>query len=189
MTNTLVPDIVKPKKRTPTPSVLAHNAAAKAARAAAKAPAKRGRPPGPPKVAAPKPSGYVFGRPTSYDPSYCQKAVELGEQGKSPVQIAAHFNVPRQTLHSWRQAHAEFAEAMVLAHDKAQAFWENVGAVGAQTKTVDNAIWSRIMAQRFKEDWREVKAVEHSGQIDTGRSSIVEDILGLVAKSRVKDLI
>lgn len=189
MTDDPIPDIVKPKKRTPTPSVLAHNAAAKAARVAAKAPQKRGPKPKPKPPAAPKPSGYVFGRPTSYTSDYCQLAIRLGENGKSPVQIAAHLNVPRQTLNSWKQAHPEFAEAMVLAHDKAQAFWENVGAIGAQTKTVDNAIWSRIMAQRFKEDWREVKAVEHSGQIDTGRTSIVEDILGLVAKSRVKDLV
>ena len=137
----------------------------------------------------PKPVGYAYGRPTTYLPDYCSKVVELGLGGLSPVQIASQLGTTRQTMNGWKQAHPEFAAAMVQSAEHAQAFWEEVGATGARTKTVDGAIWTKIMTQRFKEDWKEVKAVEHSGQIDTGRQSIVDDILGLVAKSRVKDLV
>jgi len=137
----------------------------------------------------PKPVGYVYGRPTTYLADYCSKAVELGLDGLSPVQIASQLGTTRTTMNGWKQAHPEFAAAMVQSAEHAQAYWEGVGATGAKTKTVDGAIWTKIMTQRFKEDWKEVKAVEHSGQIDTGRQSVVADILGLVAKSRVKDLV
>lgn len=177
----------------------AHKAISKARKRAAPKKPSTGRPVGRPKTkttaagvvmpAAPKPAGYVFGRPTKYDPAHCLTVLDLGDRGWSTVQMASHFGVGRTTIADWRKAYPAFEEAMSIAFDKAQAYWETVGQIGAQTKTVDATIWGKIMQQRFKEDWKEVKAVEHSGQIDTGRTSVVEDILALVAKGRVKDLV
>lgn len=129
------------------------------------------------------------GRKTMYQPEFCDEIIDLGRLGWSKVQCASHFNVLRQTLYEWRKQYPDFAEAMAIADEHAQAYWENVGHTGATTKTVDGTIWGKIMSARFKDDWREVKGVEHSGQIDTGRTNLMSDIMGLLAQRKVKDLV
>jgi hypothetical protein len=39
------------------------------------------------------------GRPTTYDPSYCERVIELGEKGKSKAQIASALRVSRKSLY------------------------------------------------------------------------------------------
>lgn len=137
----------------------------------------------------PKPPGYVFGRPTAYHPDYCATVIAMGELGKSLVQMAAYFKVTRQTVLNWCEQHEAFRDAMAIAMEQAQAYWEDLGAKGAGDKSVDATIWGKTMSARFKEDWKEVKATEHSGKIDTGKNTLVTDILALLTKANTKDLV
>lgn len=52
---------------------------------------------------------------------------------------------------------------MEYARDLAQACWEDLGQDGMSKPGFNASIWSRSMAARFSEDWREVKATELSG--------------------------
>ena len=105
-----------------------------------------------------------MGRPTSYDPSYCDEVVELGRQGMSVVEMACSIGVSRNTLETnWTEAHPEFLEAFRRAKDESQAWWERTGRVGMLAKTIDGSIFSRSMAARFPHDWRETKRNEHTG--------------------------
>lgn len=102
-------------------------------------------------------------RPTDYDAKYCEAVVELGRLGKSRAYIAAKLGVARQTLHNWERAYPEFLDAMDHARDLAQMWWEEEGQVGMAKQGFNASIWSRSMAARFPDDWREVRATEHSG--------------------------
>ena len=105
-----------------------------------------------------------MGRPTLYDPSYCETVIELGKQGMSVVEMACEIGVSRATLEAnWPKEHPEFLEAFTRAREESQAWWEKAGRVGMTGKTIDPSIWSRSMAARFPRDWREVKGTEHSG--------------------------
>jgi hypothetical protein len=106
----------------------------------------------------------MMGRPSLYDPSYCERVIELGKQGMSVVEMACEIGVSRNTLETnWPAEHPEFLEAFVRAKDESQAWWEKAGRVGMAGKNIDAAIWSRSMAARFPNDWRETKRNEHSG--------------------------
>lgn len=105
-----------------------------------------------------------MGRPSEYDPAYCERVIELGKQGLSVVEMACNIGVSRATLETnWPAAHPEFLEAFTRAREESQAWWENAGRVGMAGKNIDAAIWSRSMAARFPKDWREVKREEHTG--------------------------
>ena len=52
------------------------------------------------------------GRPSTYDPAFCERVIELGEQGKSKAQIAKALRISRKSLYLWMKVHPEFAEAM-----------------------------------------------------------------------------
>ena len=103
-------------------------------------------------------------RPTDYDPSYCDTAVEAGRQGKSLTWIATELDTTRQTLHNWMAAHPEFLDAITHAKQLSQRWWEDKGQEGMEKPGFNASVWSRSMAARFPDDWREVKGTELTGK-------------------------
>jgi hypothetical protein len=104
-----------------------------------------------------------FGRPTLYDPSFCEKVIELGRQGKSPVQMAAEFDVVRQTLYNWAEEHPDFLAAFTRARELSQVWFENAGQTGLFTPGFNAALWSKQMSARFREEYTDTNKQELSG--------------------------
>ena len=112
-----------------------------------------------------KPDGYVFGRPTDYDASLCEKVIAWGKLGKSRAWIADELNIVRNTLKNWEATHPDFLIAMERAKQAEQRWWEDAGQGGMFADKFSAPVWSRSMAARFPEDWRESKQVEHKGGV------------------------
>lgn len=102
-------------------------------------------------------------RPSSYDPAYCEQVIEYGRDGKSLTWIATEIGVVKQTIHNWMKEFPEFLDAMTRAKDLAQRWWEDKGQEGLTSQGFNASVWSRSMAARFPDDWREVKGQEISG--------------------------
>jgi len=107
------------------------------------------------------------GRPTLYDPAYCEKVIELGRIGKSVEQIAALLNVSLRTMYSWRDAHEEFLHALDDAKTYEQAWWEEQAAAymveNKESDRLNSTLWSRSMAARFPKKYRESTKQEITG--------------------------
>jgi hypothetical protein len=103
------------------------------------------------------------GRPSSYDPSYCDKVIEYGKAGKSITWMAATIGVTRQTFFNWADTHPEFLDALTRAKELAQLWWEDAGQMGMTSDKFNSSVWSRSMAARFPEDWREKTSTEVTG--------------------------
>jgi len=111
-------------------------------------------------------TGKPVGRPTNYDAAYCQKVIDLGTEGYSIVEMAAEIGVARTTLERlWPEAHPEFLQALDEARDRSQAWWETQGRKNLTADKFQAALYSRSMAARFPNDWRESKQVEHKGGV------------------------
>jgi transposase-like protein len=107
------------------------------------------------------------GRPSLYDPAYCEKVVELGRIGKSVEQISAILNVSLRTMYSWRDAHEEFLHALDDAKTYEQAWWEEQAAAymveNKESDKLNTGLWSRSMAARFPKKYRESTKTEITG--------------------------
>jgi len=106
------------------------------------------------------------GRPTDYKEEYCNSVIEFGKQGFSRVQMAAELEVAKATIQNWEKEHPEFLAAMTRAMTLSQAWWEKNGQeclVMPAGVSFQASAWSRSMAARFPDDWREKTATEHSG--------------------------
>lgn len=101
------------------------------------------------------------GRPTKYRPEYCEAVIKLGKEGKSPAQMAAHFDVARSTIDEWAENHEEFSEAYARALAHCQNWWENKGQAALDTRDFNSAVWAKSMSARFRDDYTERK--EHTG--------------------------
>lgn len=118
----------------------------------------------------PSKHGKFLGRPTKYDPAYCEKVVELGKQGLSKHQIASELGLVISNLMNWAEVHPEFHEAMSLAVQYSMSYWEQMAHLhmietpgGPKLNT---GLWSRSMAARFPEQYRENSKVELTGKND-----------------------
>lgn len=104
------------------------------------------------------------GRPSAYDPSFCERVIELGKTGASVVEMACEIGVSRATLETnWPVAHPEFLEALEAGRAECQRWWEKKGRESLDKSGFQASMWSRSMAARFPKDWREKQAHEHSG--------------------------
>lgn len=103
------------------------------------------------------------GRPSKYDPSYCDRVVELGAEGHSPEAIAAQIGVLRQTMMAWADQHPEFFAALQRAKDLELLWWEEAGRKALYADKFQQAVWAKSMQARFRDKYTEKQQLEHTG--------------------------
>lgn len=108
------------------------------------------------------------GRPSDYRSEYCEQVIEFGKLGLSVAQMASRLDTSKQTLLRWVDANPEFHDAMEIARSHSQAWWEEMGQANLimprDSGSFQGSVWSRSMAARFPDDWRENKGVELTGK-------------------------
>lgn len=126
------------------------------------------------------------GRPSDYDPAFCEKVVEWGSQGKSRTWIAATLGKHKDTIYAWMKEHQEFSDAMERARLLEQLWWEDAGQTGMFLggSGFNSAIWNKNMACRFRDEWVESSKVELSGEV---RSSPVDPAAAIAAAKRSEE--
>lgn len=58
----------------------------------------------------------TFGRPTKYDPLYCQSVIDAAKRGLSLIEFASEIDVAHSTLLAWVEKHDDFR----LSYEKAK---------------------------------------------------------------------
>jgi transposase-like protein len=108
------------------------------------------------------------GRPSLYDPAFCDQVIELGSQGKSIEQIAAKLGVSTRVLFDWKDKHPEFLHALDQAKELELDWWESIAqnmmVEEKDAAKLNSSIWSRSMAARFPKKYRESTKTEITGE-------------------------
>jgi hypothetical protein len=129
-----------------------------------------------------------MGRPSSYQPEYAEKALTLCKGGATVREVAEFFEVTERTIHNWSHEFPEFFRALKTGREAADARVEQSlyrRALGYSFDSVHISAWQGVAIQtpivthvppdvtaaifwlknRKPQEWRDVKAVEHSGSI------------------------
>lgn len=106
------------------------------------------------------------GRPTKYDPAYCQQLVDHMALGASVQSFAAEIDVARSTINEWASVHPEFSEALSRGKAKCAAWWEKVGRNLACTGDGNASMVIFGLKNMSDGDWRDKTETEHSGEIN-----------------------
>jgi len=116
----------------------------------------------------PSKNGKFLGRPSKYDSAYCEQVVELGKQGLSKHQIASEIGVTFNNLREWAAVHDDFRASMDLALEYSLSYWENLAHIHMIETPggpkINTGLWSRSMAARFPEQYRENSKMEVTGR-------------------------
>lgn len=138
----------------------------------------------------PTKDGKFLGRPTKYDPALCEKIEPLGKLGKSRWQIASELGITPSNLRNWEEVHEDFRAALELARLDALAYWEQLAEMhiietpGAPR--LNTGLWSRSMAARFPNEYRENSKVEVTGKND---GAIQIDVMHDFSQDLINDLL
>lgn len=105
------------------------------------------------------------GRPSSYDPKYCEMLIEHMEKGLSFEAFAGVVGTTKKTLYSWADKHEEFLNAKEIGTELSRIFWEKLGIDhiinrsdsefqgGSSSRSLNASVWIFNMKNRFK--WRD----------------------------------
>lgn len=107
------------------------------------------------------------GRPSKYDPAYCQQLIDHMATGASATSFAAEIEVDRSTISQWAEVHPEFSLALTRGKAKCAAWWERVGRKLAADGEGNATMVVFGLKNMSGDDWREKQHVEHSGEIAT----------------------
>ena len=102
------------------------------------------------------------GRPSKYDPKYCEEVIKVMGEGLSLTAFAGRIGVDRDTINEWRSVHPEFS----VACRKGQAKRTERLEMGMLDPDMPGpAVNARrfALANAAPEEWREKQQLEHSG--------------------------
>lgn len=109
------------------------------------------------------------GRPTLYDPKYCDEVVEHMKEGLSFESFAGKIGVSKQTIYDWKDKNPEFLDAVGRGLEACRLFWEKKGIehliYDPKGEQINSQIWSLNIRNRFPKEWSDKQQVEHSGQV------------------------
>lgn len=78
------------------------------------------------------------GRPPKYDPDFHpQNFITLSKKGKHLFQIAAEWDISRETLYAWQRDHKEFSDSVKRGNQLCEAWYMAVGQAGMIGGKVD----------------------------------------------------
>lgn len=97
------------------------------------------------------------GRPSKYDPAFCDVVIAAGDDGETIVGMAELCGVHRETLRDWMEKYPEFSAAVKSGMQRSQVWWERQGRLATFGAIPGFNPTSYIfnMKNRFKEDWRD----------------------------------
>lgn len=106
-----------------------------------------------------------MGRPSKYDPAFCELAETTLAMGYSETVLAGEIGVCLDTITEWKNVHADFSASVKLGRAKGARVWEDrlskvAEAGGGNATAVIFALKNRNPAE-----WRDKTETEVSGAL------------------------
>ncbi len=107
----------------------------------------------------------AMGRPTKYDPAFCDRVIECGKEGMGKCEMACELGICYNSFETYQAEYPDFLKAVKDAMRHSQAWWEKNGRVatfgGIDGFNATSYIFN--MKNRFSDDWRDKQEREVTG--------------------------
>lgn len=115
------------------------------------------------------------GRPSLYDPAYCDAVIAHMAEGASITSFAASVDVARSTINEWMEQHAEFSEAVRRGKAKCAAWWEERGRSIALAGGGPGASTLAMFGMKNMggDDWSDQTKIDHTSSDGSMKPTVV----------------
>jgi hypothetical protein len=106
-----------------------------------------------------------IGRPTKYDPSFCDLIIDEMGKGYSLDAASVRIGVNASSLYLWQQQHPDFSKAIEEGRRRALQWWEDRALNVADGKPGNQQMISLALRNRSRaaNGWVDTQKLEHSG--------------------------
>lgn len=123
-----------------------------------------------------KPEPRPMGRPTEYEPIYCQMLIDHMADGYSFESFAGKIKKARSSIYKWVDEFPDFSDAKSAGFDANLLFWEQQGIDGLYnqvikdedgmtvTKSINATVW--IFNMKNRHQWRDKSEAEIAEEND-----------------------
>ena len=113
------------------------------------------------------------GRPSKYDPAFCDTAEAILAAGYSEAVLAGEIGVCLDTITEWKNVHPEFSASIKLGRAKGARIWEDRLAKLADLN-IGNATGIIFgLKNRYQDVWRDKTETEHTGAVTVTKVELV----------------
>ena len=112
------------------------------------------------------------GRPTKYDPAFCDIFVEMSSRGCSKIEFCAQVGIWYEAFLNYQKKHEDFSKAVKKGELLCQAWWEKKGRENMDNRDFNYTGWYMNMKNRFRESvspWHDKQTIEHTGGVTVER--------------------
>jgi hypothetical protein len=109
------------------------------------------------------------GRPSTYDPAFCEQIVDFMKDGFSIGAFAGNIGVCRATIFNWADDYPEFLDAVKRAKAASQLWWERRHQEFAMKGEGNAASIIFGLKNRASDDWQDKQVQEHAGTVGIKR--------------------
>ena len=102
------------------------------------------------------------GRPSKYDPEFCEQALEWMKKGFSKTATAGKLGICKATFDNWAAQHSEFLGAVKDGEAARTAFLEETLLSAPDGPTVTSRIFA--LKNAAPDEWRDKREHEHTGK-------------------------
>ena len=113
------------------------------------------------------------GRPSSYDPAFCDEVESLMRQGFSKTAAAGAIGVSRDTLLEWTKVHADFSGAVKRGEAARTHKLETDLLLAPDGPNVTSRIFA--LKNAAPEEWKDKQSVDHTNS-DGSLSAFLEAV-------------
>jgi transposase-like protein len=106
-----------------------------------------------------------IGRPTKYDPAYCEQVVAFLADGYSVAAFAGSIGVSRSTIYQWIDEYPAFSDAVKTGQAAAILWWEKANRNLALTGDGNPTAIIFGLKNRAADEWRDKIETEQSGTV------------------------
>jgi hypothetical protein len=113
------------------------------------------------------------GRPSKYDPAFCETAETILAEGYSEAVLAGELGVCLDTITAWKKAHEDFSASIKRGRAKGARVWEDrLKALASSGEGNATAVIFGLK-NRVPDLWRDKTETEHSGGLQISRIELV----------------
>ena len=121
-----------------------------------------------------------------YDPTMCDRMIEMGKQGASQKMMWAELGISKNTSETWRKNHPDFADALGIAVVHSQAYWEREIIANINNRTFNSRLVEIALRGQFQEDYRETRDNKVDAKVDVtiDFNGAINDLIKQLKESR-----
>ena len=99
-----------------------------------------------------------IGRPTKYEPEFCDIVVEKMSEGASIEELPLYLGVSKFTIYHWIKQNESFSDAIKEGVALSEAWWREKGRKNLENDKFSATLWYMNMKNRF--GWADKKEIQ-----------------------------